>query len=448
MPDYRSSNPGPSRLSTPPPWLFASLLLGLIGCTGGPPSDAATAGVTRADSGGVEIVTTSGIETLTRWRLEPEPILTLGTVDGSGPDAFNFLSGALWRPDGTILVTELAPAAAKVFDHRGTFLRQVVRDGLGPNELRFASAPVRLRGDSIAILDDPMIRAVVLTPDLTAATTIQLTPYRFSGGYAIPLRLISPRETIARLYTVPTDRDRAGPVRPPLVIGRVPIDGSGFDSIATGRGSELFMTEGGRGLDIPMARRTVFAVTPELLYLGDSEDAIIGVWRVSGPKIRTIRWIAAPDSTSSADAEASFRHDSADLMTSREMMRARPELLRSMFARMRAVKAQPVTPYFTRLIPTDDGGLWIERRTRPWNTTTSFLVADSTGAITASLEAPAEFTPLQVGSDWVLGRWRTPEDVLVVRQFRIHGRRPARKRRTPAVGWRSGGNLLSAPPRT
>lgn len=411
---------------TPQSIRLASLLLGTIGCAGAPVADDGPASATRTDSAGVEIVTTARIEALTRWHLEVDPILTLGTVDGTGPDAFNFLAGALLRPDGTIFVTEQAPAAAKVFDHRGTFLRQVIRNGLGPSELRFAGAPVRLQGDSIAVLDDAMIRAVVLTPDLTPVATIQLTPYRFSGGYAIPLRLISPRETIARLFPAPVAGQKAGLRRSPIVIGRVPIDGSGFDSIAAGRGPEVFLTEGGRSLDIPMARRTVFAVTSHLVYLGDSEDAAIGVWRVGGGKVRTIRWIAPPDSTTAADAEASFRHDSADLMTSREMMRARPEALRSMFAQMRAVKANPLAPTFTRLVPTDDGGLWIERRTRPWGGTTSFLIADSTGAIIASLEAPSEFLPVQVGPDWVLGRWRTPEEVLTLRQYRI--RRPARSR--------------------
>jgi hypothetical protein len=86
---------------------------------------------------------------------------------------------------------------------------------------------------------------------------------------------------------------------------------------------------------------------------------------------------------------------------------------------MKQVPMPSHAPRFTRLIATEAGGVWIERRPRPWQPETEYLVADSSGTLIARIEGPAPFSPIQIGSDWVVGVWRDADEVPEVRRYRI-----------------------------
>jgi hypothetical protein len=202
--------------------------------------------------------------------------------------------------------------------------------------------------------------------------------------------------------------------------GRLPFDGSAFARIATARLSPLHTLESGMATGLPLAAMPVVAVGRTALYLGDSDDPMVGVWRFDGRHVRSIRWeAAAAVPTMPDDRDRAFETDSAMWMSWPEIKRTKADFQRRLFAQMKELPLPVHLPFFTRVVPADDGGLWIERRARPWLESTEFLVADSTGAIVARVDTPSRLLVLQIGPDWVLGRFRTEDDVPLVQRYRV-----------------------------
>ncbi|MBL8984949.1 MAG: hypothetical protein JNJ80_01675 [Gemmatimonadetes bacterium] len=389
------------------------------GACGVRPEGRPAATVTRVDSAGVDLVTTSGIEFLPRWVLDTVPQLSIGGAEQRGPEAFVMVAGALELADGSIVVSDLAPAAVFLFDSRGRFLRQLIRSGAGPGELRYAGGPIRLGGDSLGIFDSPQGRLVVLGGDFRHLATIQLVPFRGDNGeYAVPVWVVSSRDAIGFRSRLDVPRS-VGVQRRPMVVGRIPFDGARFDSITAGRGIEIYQTASGMGWGVPMGAGSVFGIGRTAVYGGDTDESAVGSWTLDGRMTRSIRWVAPPDPVTADDWRRAVAAESTSLESSPETRRAKPEFRRSLIARLQSLPPPKQARRFTFLVPTDDGGVWIQRRPRRWLEVSEYLVADSTGALVARVDVPTRIHPFQIGPDWVLARFLTEDDVQLVRRYRL-----------------------------
>lgn len=394
-------------------------LLLVPGCAVSDPAAGPPLQTTRTDSAGVEIVMTTGLASLPQWTVDSVPALSIGSVDGGGPEALSNVTGVLGLRDGSILIADLPPVSVRLFDPAGRFVREVVREGAGPAELSGVGSPSLLRGDTVAIFDGSRGRVILMDSALQHLATIQMQLFRMpEGSVGVPLTVTSANETVGNLSRVPGPSEPNVRRRNAMVLGRIPFDGSTFDTIATGRGQEVVPIVGIFSSGIPMAGSSTFLAVPEALFLGESDEAAVGMWALDGRLIRSIRWETSPDSVTADDRRQIFRRDSANWFRSREISAARrvSHILEGL--RNRPVAAE--APRFTRILRADDGGLWIERRPRSWLPRVDYLIADSTGALVARIDLPASFRPLQVGPSWVLGVWRDADDVPFVQRRTLH----------------------------
>lgn len=93
------------------------------------------------------------------------------------PDAvidhpFSLVRGARELASGRLLVADWIENRVAVVDFGAGSVRDVVREGRGPREVRLPTGLVRLRGDSTLLLDEGNNRLIVLAPDGHAVRTI------------------------------------------------------------------------------------------------------------------------------------------------------------------------------------------------------------------------------------------------------------------------------------
>ena len=90
---------------------------------------------------------------LQTW-LDTVPLLTLGSVEGDGPEGFTSIQAVALSPDGSLAVTEHSPLEIRVFDSLGQHRLTIGRDGEGPGE--FVGAPkIRFLGPDTLLAWDP-----------------------------------------------------------------------------------------------------------------------------------------------------------------------------------------------------------------------------------------------------------------------------------------------------
>ena len=113
------------------------------------------------DSAGVAIIenTTSAWDSAGAWRIEPEPLLQIGVVDGEDPYVFEQISSLGRLSDGRLFLFERGSREIRAFDARGTYLNSIGRAGDGPGEF-----PVPARTVSSAMATGPRDPLVVATP--------------------------------------------------------------------------------------------------------------------------------------------------------------------------------------------------------------------------------------------------------------------------------------------
>ncbi|MFW6201407.1 MAG: hypothetical protein ACOC8B_02435 [Gemmatimonadota bacterium] len=139
----------------------------LVAASCGIAGDAAPEQVVR-DSAGVAIVEIreTAWETADEWRLEPEPSVAIGVVDG-GPEAYQLfrVTDAVRFPGDTVVVANSGTAELRYYDAEGRYVRSVGGSGEGPGEYRMIGFVDRLGSDSLIVWDGNLRRGTILGRD-------------------------------------------------------------------------------------------------------------------------------------------------------------------------------------------------------------------------------------------------------------------------------------------
>ena len=86
------------------------------------------------------------------WRVDPKPVISIGTSDLSGSELLKVTS-AHRLADGRIVVTNGDPREVRVFGKDGKLLSRFGRPGKGPGEFGYSIALLPTAGDSIVVWD-------------------------------------------------------------------------------------------------------------------------------------------------------------------------------------------------------------------------------------------------------------------------------------------------------
>jgi len=172
---------------------LALVPLGLPGCSGG---GSAGDAVTRADSAGVEIVTSPAADRPLDWTFER--LFAIGGEE-DGPESFSSVDLANTGADagGDLYVMDGQAHRVVVFGPDGSHLRTMGREGGGPGELQFPIM-MAVTPEGVAEVFDIGKRALVrFGPDGTALEQVPF-PYATEPGVRRFYQMLADRHVIAR----------------------------------------------------------------------------------------------------------------------------------------------------------------------------------------------------------------------------------------------------------
>jgi len=112
---------------------------------------------------------------LAQWTVEPDPLLTIGVVQGQPSQVFTSIVGVVQRSDGVIVIADAAAHEVRAFSSEGVHLWSAGAPGQGPGEFNERIQLLGLLpGDSVLVAEEG--RATVFGPEGRTARTIPLRP--------------------------------------------------------------------------------------------------------------------------------------------------------------------------------------------------------------------------------------------------------------------------------
>lgn len=371
------------------------------------------------DSAGVTLVENLGApEALPHWELSPAPSLTIGVV--AGPDALQFTSivGAARLPSMQYVILDRTEPSVRWFGADGQHLGSAGREGEGPGEF---TGPRRLAisGDTVFVYDQRQRRwttfvgpdslvDVTGAPPLADHTPIDAWPVQQD----IWLAAFGSRRTNMSGATEYR--------RDPVLLLRSAARGGDLDTVAVVDGQESFdIAVGGNVIFAapPFPRNPVYATHGDFLYHGNAERFEFTRLNLETGEKRITRFAGAERPLPAWEVEA-FR-DSTRAFAARTDGFGRE----SMEIMEQEAPVPEIRPAYNRLLISADGLLCFEEsRSRFDHESTiplEWLIFDPDGSAQARMVVPPQFHVLEVGTDYVLGRWTDELDVQSMRVFSL-----------------------------
>ena len=379
------------------------------------------------DSAGIQVVTSASpsLPLSRALRMDPRPTLVIGTGNEEAHQ-LSRVRGAARLADGSIVVADGGSTELRMFDAQGRFVRLLGRKGGGPGELPGLERLVHLAGDTLAAIvglgravyydgkgaylwnvshyDTPadrnfrgprVIAAAFGDGSTIIATVVQPTPrgrgerWMMTAPFALMARdgtIIHSLGELPSMRVVMAEHPRPAWFGAPLAIA------NDHDSFFVGLGTEYSIREYGR--DGRLTRIIRRAWQPVRVTSRDIDRYVVEWGK---------RWIR----TTGAEAE----RDRADL---------------------RDDPYESVVPAFSQFIADRAGRLWVRTpdlrdapRAGQLNTmplvASTWSVFDRSGAWLCDVTLPADFQPLEIGSDYVLAVTRDADGVETIVLLRLLG---------------------------
>ena len=324
------------------------------------------------------------------WRLGPEPLVSIGRMEGEEPYLFHRVFGATLLSDGRIVIGDDGPKELRVFDRNGEYLETWGGQGEGPGE--FAGGQLwslaALPGDSIIILEFGWPELTVFGPD--GEFLRRFIPesarwdYRDRRNYLWPLGVSRQGLILAGqddVYFDPADVvvwDARGELRGSL--GAHP---------ARERGPLMFP-------DYVFRRPWV-----DLFIISSNRRYEIRAFALDGSPARIVRMDHAPRAPTGAHIEAYIGE---------RLSRIPSERTDQLAERRTELRSMPVAEHLPAFagVRGDDalGHLWVYEYEAPGEERpgTVFNIFDPEGRVLGFFEIPEGMGILEIGGDYILAR--------------------------------------------
>lgn len=378
-------------------------LSAIAACGGG---DGRNGGAIVRDSAGVRIVESSGSgrETGAAWAVAAEPSVRIGGRDGEAYELFR-ASSAVRQSDGTIVVANGGTGELRFYDAGGEHLRSVGRSGEGPGEFEDLQRVWLLPGDSLLAYDFFPARLSVFSP---GGEFVRAMHVRDPGGRQVivrgPFSDGSLLVASAPIWGAPGADP--GIVRDSVPYYRADAHGAIADTLGWFAATETFRfatDDGWRLTGVPFARIPVVAVGEDRFHYGPADEYEIRTYDATGRLERIVRMPDQRRAVTDADIER-FRTERLEL-AEREGTRASMERL------LGQLPFRDRLPPYDALLVDAAAHLWVaDYRTDPAAPRT-WRVFSPMGAFLGALELPSRLVPLQIGDDFILGRWTDELDI-------------------------------------
>jgi hypothetical protein len=347
----------PGHVRRRPPALLLALAA-TTACAG----DSATPSAVTRDSAGIVIVenTTRQLDADRAWRVDPEPVVQIGMIDGPAEYLLASVSGAVRLADGRIAIGDAGAGSIRVYDARGRHLRSFGRPGQGPGEFRSLSLHA-MPGDTLLILDVTNRRLSVLDATTGFVRFMPLPP----DVPALDVHGVLGDGTILAWQLRPPEPKPATIAWDSLVLLRVRLADAAAEPIARLPSRQRDAAPG-------LERVSVVAPAGHGFWFGTAGTFEIGYHDLAGRLTRIAR----------------LEHT-----------------------------APPDTPSYVGALADPAGNAWIWSFGENWSP--DWFVFSPAGELLAKVTMPAGFQPWEIGDDYVLARHWDEYQVEYVRLYRL-----------------------------
>ena len=391
------------------------------------PTDLRAQRTTLRDSAGITIVTNdeSNPTRIPIWRVDPEPMLVIGQLDGPEEYLFQAVQAGMLLSDGTTVVLNSLNGLFEIryFDSAGIHLTTVGRWGEGPWEFHFVRGVHPLPGDSVLVLGlDHRFALFGPAGERVREGRLALAP----SGRGIWSALMD-SEHLALVQSLGLPRPGQGQQRSQRLFRIHDLARGTTDTIARLGDLIEYSEIAGGGVHYnfmyPFSPRSHHAAGGGRVWLGQSDVPEIRGFGPDGRISTIIRLKREPREITRADRNR-FREEESAKAGSLEAERRFNGALR----RMGYPNAMPLFGHFKvdRL-----GNLWVQRYLTEWaEGDQHWDIYNQQGVWTASVRVPAAVLPkcdpihlcndlLEIGGRYILVEQKGPFDVPLVVRYRL-----------------------------
>ena len=379
------------------------------------PAEDERAGSVVRDSAGIRIVENAAPawEADSEWRLGEAPLLDIGRLDGPDETQFFRVSSGTRLSDGSFVIGSFGSNDLRRFAADGAHLWTVGREGEGPGEFVGLTSVVAGPGDTLTTYDFRQRRISRFAPD---GSLVDARPLEgnVEDGFAFVEALLPDGRAV---YTLRVFGGAGGP--PPEgeirrdTVG-VHISGAPGDpvvDVGSFPGPEMVVlhsgeTDGGFNITISspaFGRSTEIAADPAGVWIGDTERFEIRRYGPEGALQSLVRRHFESVDVDDALIRAAMQEelDGADDDDERRMIRKRWE----------DVPVAPTLPAYDAMAVDRSGNLWVREYEIPGAAERTWSVFTVEGTWLGDVAFPDRFSPLEIGDDYVLGRYGDELDV-------------------------------------
>lgn len=351
------------------------------------------------DSAGIQIVENARPPADSRlgWRIDPEPRLSIGVLEGDEPHMLFNVSDGTTLTDGRIVVVNRGTMELRVFDASGTHLATWGGRGEGPGEFTDLHRVERLPGDSLIAwgwLPGPF---TVFDPEGNFVRTSR-RDWRAAEG---PLRRLGPVSVTSDGLILASPYPKLYLVDP-LTVEIWDAEGMLRSSLGTHPSWEWidFPNANLRWREKIFGKRLALEAWGELVVVSLPARYEIRAYATDGTLARIVRRNHDPRSTTTADVEAYIEERVSRVPEERAENRA---------SMRRDYEATPVAaefPAFASVMSDAAGHLWVEEYEFPGEERPGSLwtVFDVEGRVLGFVETPDGMEIYEIGADYILGK--------------------------------------------
>jgi hypothetical protein len=355
------------------------LLVGATACadTGGPRESAAPA----------------------RWTTSPEPVLTVGEVDGDPRYLFSQITGVRLFPDGAFAVSDFSSRSIRVYSAEGRHVVSMGGSGEGPGEFGDINHLGVLGSDTIVAYD---VSALRRTRYLRDGTLLGTTPFEPADGWPEVYLGTHADGDASVASLIPSPRGGTDIVPDRMAIGRYAPDGSLLEVVDTVPG---IRRAGGTAV-VPFSPFMHAWVLDDSVYVTDGREPVVDVLDARGEIVRRIR-VSIPR----PDLDAAWGVLRAEL-TAQDRTQWIEDLAPG-------VAEEPV-PVISETMVDRDGRIWLKHYEPATDATHlrsgalaggHWTVVEADGRVVAEVALPVGFAPMDATGRSVLGVHRDELDV-------------------------------------
>jgi len=358
------------------------------------------------------------------WRLSEKPTLDLGG-DTAADHELGHIAGATRLSDGRVVVADQSTLQLRFYNASGRHLNSVGGKGQGPGKFRDFGTITRLAGDSIAVEMPRM--AMIFAPSGAFVRNVQFGPFP-EGVLQIPIVMALGRFDNGTAVVMDYPQGQRGPAGARRWVDSSSlflVDRAGAVLRPLGKAPVVVFVAGARNPSpLDFGPEAPHASSGRAIYLGFSDQYAIRVYNSDWTLERIIRraWTPRPLTGRDLDAYVDGWMQMWSKKTGPEREAERKE--------MREATYPEFLPAYSAILATPMGEIWVREPDLTgapgcWclaglpTVPSRWSVFDAGGRWLGDVAMPPRFVPLEIGTDYVLGRSRDADGVPHAVMYRL-----------------------------